>query len=213
MVIDGLPAEFVLGKDGQPPPKVFSEAMPYTQSLLAKGKAIGYHAKSAPPTVTMPRLKAMVSGAIGGYLDVAFNFNTQALLDDNLIGQFLRIGWKLLMFGDDTWLKLFPGMFARHDGVSSFFVKDTVQVDQNVSRHLSAELIMNDWDLMILHYLGLDHVGHIGGRNSVLMGPKLKEMDDVIKMIDLSAIQSQKEDQRRTLLVRAALSWLTDDSK
>lgn len=29
----------------------------------------------------------MVSGAIGGFLDVAFNFNTQALLDDNLIGQ------------------------------------------------------------------------------------------------------------------------------
>lgn len=28
----------------------------------------------------------MVSGAIGGFLDVAFNFNTQALLDDNLLG-------------------------------------------------------------------------------------------------------------------------------
>lgn len=28
----------------------------------------------------------MVSGAIGGFLDVAFNFNTQALLDDNIIG-------------------------------------------------------------------------------------------------------------------------------
>jgi len=28
----------------------------------------------------------MVSGAVGGFLDVAFNFNTQALLDDNIIG-------------------------------------------------------------------------------------------------------------------------------
>lgn len=28
----------------------------------------------------------MVSGAIGGFLDVALNFNTQALLDDNLLG-------------------------------------------------------------------------------------------------------------------------------
>lgn len=86
--------------------------MPYTQSLLANGDAIGYHAKAAPPTVTMPRLKvclylrcqinlfagslscllccyqAMVSGAIGGFLDVAFNFNTQALLDDNLLGRY-----------------------------------------------------------------------------------------------------------------------------
>lgn len=26
------------------------------------------------------------------------------------------------MHGDDTWLKLFPGSFIRHDGVGSFFV-------------------------------------------------------------------------------------------
>lgn len=29
-----------------------------------------------------------MSGAIGGFLDVASNFNTQAFLEDNLIGQF-----------------------------------------------------------------------------------------------------------------------------
>ena len=55
--IDGLPAEFVLGKDGKPPHKTLMQAMPYTQSLLSNGMAIGYHAKAAPPTVTMPRLK------------------------------------------------------------------------------------------------------------------------------------------------------------
>lgn len=32
-----------------------------------------------------------MSGAIGGFLDVAFNFNTQALLDDNLIRQFSNL--------------------------------------------------------------------------------------------------------------------------
>lgn len=50
----------MLGKDHQPPPKGLMEAMPYTQSLLANGMAIGYHAKAAPPTVTMPRLKVTV---------------------------------------------------------------------------------------------------------------------------------------------------------
>lgn len=59
-VIDGLPAEFVLGKDGKPPRNAFMEAMPYTQSLLGNGMAIGYHEKAAPPTVTMPRLKVRV---------------------------------------------------------------------------------------------------------------------------------------------------------
>lgn len=32
-----------------------------------------------------------MSGAIGGFLDVAFNFNTQALLDDNLIRQLSKL--------------------------------------------------------------------------------------------------------------------------
>ncbi|KAK3024564.1 hypothetical protein RJ639_043504, partial [Escallonia herrerae] len=241
MVIDGLPAEFVLGKDGQPPPKAFMDAMPYTQSLLANKKATGYHAKAAPPTVTMPRLKAMVSGSIGGFLDVAFNFNTQALLDDNLIAQFLRIGWKMVMLGDETWLKLFPGVFTRHDGVNSFFVKlinhamikkfsdchtlregspatgchtspvkDTVLVDQNVSRHLADELDRTDWNLLILHYLGVDHVGHIGGRKSILMGPKLSEMDEVVKMIHLRTIQTQKSDEGRTLLLVVSDHGMTE---
>ena len=114
----------MLGKNGKPPNKAFMEAMPYTQSLLANGMGVGYHAIAAAPTVTMPRLKvsvnfsfkcesvkrtydlsflfsflfqililsfvfflqAMVSGAIGGFLDVASNFNSQAYSDDNLIG-------------------------------------------------------------------------------------------------------------------------------
>lgn len=74
--------------------------------------------------------QAMVSGAIGGFLDVAFNFNTLAYLDDNLVGQLqqpmlekltisfsfpvkcelvlmssylllaAQIGWKMVMHGD-----------------------------------------------------------------------------------------------------------------
>ncbi|KAI9165742.1 hypothetical protein LWI28_019692 [Acer negundo] len=211
MVVDGLPAEFVLGKDGKPPRKVFAEAMPYTQSLLASGKAIGYHAKAAPPTVTMPRLKAMVSGAIGGFLDVAFNFNTQAFLDDNLLGQLFGIGWKMVMLGDETWLKLFPGLFTRHDGVSSFFVKDTVEVDKNVSRHLGNEFSRDDWNLLILHYLGLDHVGHVGGRNSVLMAPKLAEMDEIVKMIHTSTIRTQENDQEHTLLMVVSDHGMTEN--
>ncbi|KAL4197269.1 hypothetical protein AMTRI_Chr04g250260 [Amborella trichopoda] len=201
MVVDGLPAEFVLGKDGSHPSEALMNAMPYTQSLLLNGKAVGYHARAAPPTVTMPRLKAMISGAIAGFLDVAFNFNTQALLDDNLLGQLHDIGWKMVMLGDETWIKLFPGLFTRQDGVSSFYVKDTVEVDYNVSRHLEGELAATDWDLLILHYLGLDHVGHIGGRHSPLMVPKLKEMDEVIEKLDMAIIHHHKCNKRTLLMV------------
>ncbi|WJX61884.1 hypothetical protein P8452_46933 [Trifolium repens] len=211
MVIDGLPAEFVLGRKGQPPSKAFMEAMPYTQSLLANGMGVGYHAIAAAPTVTMPRLKAMVSGAIGGFLDVASNFNSQAYSDDNLIAQFFKIGWKMVMHGDNTWLKLFPGFFAWHDGVGSFFVKDTVQVDRNVSRHLGDELSRDDWNLLILHYLGLDHVGHIGGRSSALMDSKLSEMDEVVRMIHTNILQNLENDQGQTLLVVVSDHGMTEN--
>ena len=87
------------------------------------------------------------------------------------------------MFGDDTWIKLFPGMFERTDGTSSFYVSDFVEVDHNVTRHLGSQLRKLDWDVMILHYLGLDHIGHAGGPQSIHMGPKQVEMDEVIRRI------------------------------
>lgn len=45
------------------------------------------------------------------------------------------------------------------------------------------ELHNQDWELMILHYLGLDHIGHVEGPFSKKVPLKLKEMDDVIAEI------------------------------
>jgi ethanolaminephosphotransferase len=36
-------------------------------------------------------------------------------------------------------------------------------VDNNVTRHIDNELMRDDWDAMVLHYLGLDHIGHKSG--------------------------------------------------
>lgn len=36
---------------------------------------------------------------------------------------------------------------------------------------------------MILHYLGLDHIGHLYGPQSPLVKPKLQEMDKIIEEI------------------------------
>lgn len=45
------------------------------------------------------------------------------------------------MLGDDTWLKLFPGLFVRHDGVSSFFVSIERLCIHKVCIYLSAPYI------------------------------------------------------------------------
>jgi ethanolamine phosphate transferase 2 subunit G len=41
--------------------------------------------------------------------------------------------------------------------------KDFTEVDNNVTRNVAPELENNDWGLMVLHYLGLDHIGHKSG--------------------------------------------------
>lgn len=76
----------------------------------------------------MPRLKAITTGSIPSFLDMILNFaesdTTSSLAaQDTWIAQMKAKGsHKLVMYGDDTWLKLFPETFDRADGTSSFFV-------------------------------------------------------------------------------------------
>lgn len=52
-------------------------------------------------------------------------------------------------------------------------------MDDNVTRHLDKELKRSDWDVMITHYLGLDHIGHIEGPFNENMRKKLNQMDEI----------------------------------
>lgn len=154
------------------------------------GAAVPFTAHATPPTITMPRVKALTSGSVPSFLDVILNFaesdtSSSLATQDTWLAQAkanLDNG-NLVFYGDDTWLKLFPDFFARHDGTSSFFVSDFTEVDNNVTRHVPRELNLPDWDVMIMHYLGLDHIGHKAGPLSPNMLPKQKEMDNIVKEI------------------------------
>uniref|UniRef100_A0A093UW33 GPI ethanolamine phosphate transferase 2 n=1 Tax=Talaromyces marneffei PM1 TaxID=1077442 RepID=A0A093UW33_TALMA len=62
-------------------------------------------------------------------------------------------------------------------------VDDFTEVDNNVTRHVSPELAQDDWSVMVLHYLGLDHIGHKAGPKSSHMIPKQREMDGIVEEI------------------------------
>lgn len=64
-----------------------------------------------------------------------------------------------------------------------FWGQDFTEVDNNVTRHIDDELVRADWDGMVLHYLGLDHIGHKAGPRSPHMLPKQQEMDDIVRKI------------------------------
>jgi ethanolaminephosphotransferase len=76
----------------------------------------------------MPRVKAITTGSVPSFLDMILNFaesDTSSTLADQdtwLAQMKAKNSDKLLMYGDDTWLKLFPRTFDRTDGTSSFFV-------------------------------------------------------------------------------------------
>ncbi|KAH3666895.1 hypothetical protein OGAPHI_003345 [Ogataea philodendri] len=165
--------------------------MPFVHELLNTGSAIGYTAYSNPPTVTLPRLKGITTGSTPNFIDAVLNIaeeDTSSTLgdQDSWIRQMHTAGWKINMFGDDTWLKLFPSYFAKTDGTASFYVSDFTIVDNNVTRHLDFELSSAGqaaWDCLILHYLGLDHIGHKGGPLSANMPGKQREMDAIIRRV------------------------------
>lgn len=96
-------------------------------SLIRAGAALPFTAHASSPTVTMPRLKAITTGSVPSFLDVILNIaesdttSTLAYQDTWLAQLKVRRG-RLVMYGDDTWLKLFPGMFDRSDGTTSFYV-------------------------------------------------------------------------------------------
>jgi ethanolamine phosphate transferase 2 subunit G len=167
-------------------------------SLIRSGSAVPFTAHARSPTVTLPRIKAIMTGSVPSFSDIILNIaesdsESTLIHQDSLLAQFkTNLKGELIMYGDDTWLRLFPGMFSRADGTTSFFVsvsftwfqwifvyngraksyrwQDFVEVDNNVTRHIADELQNDDWAVMTLHYLGLDHIGHKSG-------PKRCELD------------------------------------
>lgn len=179
MVVDALRSDFVYGN---------ASSFSFTQSLIRSGAAIPFTGHASPPTITMPRVKAITTGSVPSFVDLVLNFaesdTTSTLRDqDSWLAQLKSRGDRLVMYGDDTWLRLFPGFFDRADGTTSFFVSDFTEVDNNVTRHVSPELDKADWSAMTLHFLGLDHIGHKTGPKGPKMPAKQAEMDGIVRQI------------------------------
>ena len=52
-----------------------------------------------------------------------------------------------------------------------------------IQKHLPEELKRKDWDILIAHFLGVDHCGHKYGPLHAEMGRKLSEMNEVIDKV------------------------------
>lgn len=84
--------------------------------------------------------QALTTGSIPGFIDVVMNLNSPALLEDNLIWQAKTAGKRIIFYGDDTWVRLFPKHFMEYDGTTSFFVSDYTEVSAK-----TRGVVKNNW--------------------------------------------------------------------
>lgn len=140
-----------------------------------------YQSKADPPTTTMQRLKALTTGSLPTFIDAGSNFASYAIAEDNLIKQLARAGRRVVFMGDDTWKDLFPGAFSQAFFFPSFNVRDLHTVDNGILEHLYPTMDSGEWDVLIAHFLGVDHCGHKHGPHHPEMAKKLSQMDQVIQ--------------------------------
>ena len=90
------------------------------------------------------------------------------------------------LYNPTEWLiqsKYSSDSFERYYPYPSFNVKDLHTVDNGVISHLIPEIKRSDWDVVIAHFLGVDHCGHRYGPYHPAMAEKLTQMDDVLRSL------------------------------
>ncbi|KAK1317121.1 hypothetical protein QJS10_CPA05g00052 [Acorus calamus] len=192
IVLDALRFDFVA------PSAFFEEVKPWMDKLTVLQRLALEESSSAkifkaiadPPTTSLLRLKGLTTGGLPTFIDVGNSFGAPAITEDNLIHQLVSNGKRVLMMGDDTWLQVFPHHFQESYPFPSFNVKDLHVVDDGVMEHLIPSLYKDDWDVLIAHFLGVDHAGHIFGVDSTPMIEKLEQYNNVLEKV-VEALKNQ----------------------
>ncbi|KAF5835037.1 alkaline-phosphatase-like protein [Dunaliella salina] len=186
MIIDALRADFYYEPESNSSAAAtiirgYSLHMPRLRTVLHEAGTSAFVAPfiADTPTITMSRLKTLLTGSLPTFLDVGSSFSAASLTEDNLLDQLKKKGKRMIFSGDDTWMQLAPlGTFDAAHPYPSFNVHDLHTVDNGVWQYLNHYLAHpKSWDFLVGHYLGLDHAGHSRGVASPGMAQKLAQMD------------------------------------
>ncbi|GBE83895.1 GPI ethanolamine phosphate transferase 3 [Sparassis crispa] len=189
LIIDALRFDFLSPDPPQPPSPHHHNVLRLPQELTAAdpSRSLLFDAFADPPTTTLQRIKGLTTGSLPTFVDMGSNFGGASILEDSLIAQLRAADKKVAFMGDDTWTAVFPDAFA--PGLcfpyDSFNVEDLHTVDAGVERHMLPLLADRSapWDVLIGHFLGVDHVGHRVGPDHPTMHAKLAQMDAVLRRV------------------------------
>lgn len=185
LLIDALKYEFGVYDENVTSPLAYQNKLPIIKQLIQQHPDNTRLLKflADPPTTTLQRLKGMTTGSLPTFIDMGSNFATPELNEDNVIDQIAGNNLSAVFMGDSTWVELFPNRFKRKYAYPSFNIYDLDSVDNAILKHLPKEMEKNDWDILVAHFLGVDHCGHKHGPLHREMSRKLTEMNDVIKKL------------------------------
>ncbi|KAJ6663037.1 hypothetical protein lerEdw1_010858, partial [Lerista edwardsae] len=182
VLIDALHLDFARFEPARRAPRPFQNRLPTLRRLAGRHGRL-YRFRADPPTTTMQRIKGLTTGCLPTFVDAGSNFASYAVQEDNLLWQLAQNGRRVVFMGDDTWEGLFPRAFARAHFFPSFNVKDLHTVDAGILQHLYRTVDGGEWDLLIAHFLGVDHCGHTYGPDHPEMAKKLSQMDEMLRSL------------------------------
>ncbi|KAI0128528.1 GPI ethanolamine phosphate transferase [Xylariales sp. AK1849] len=189
VLIDALRYDFTVPIEDSKA-EVFHNAFPYLYetSLKSPNNAVLLPFIADPPTATLQRLKGLTTGTLPTFIDLGSNFGGTAIEEDNILKQLKQLGRRIVHLGDDTWTALFPGYFQPNisRAYDSFNVWDLHTVDNGVLEHIFPLMQperKGEWDLLIGHFLGVDHAGHRYGPSHAAMNAKLQQMDAFVRKL------------------------------
>ncbi|WVQ94537.1 hypothetical protein IAU59_001616 [Kwoniella sp. CBS 9459] len=188
LIIDALRTDFIspFHPDPASPHHHGILSLPAELTASDPSHSLIFNAFSDPPTATMQRIKGITTGSLPTFIDISSNFASTAIEEDSLISQLAGAGKKVGFMGDDTWVNLFPSSFNLSHPYDSFNVEDLHTVDNGVIEHIFPYLApanQSQWDVLIGHFLGVDHVGHRVGPHRETMRIKLEQMDQVLRKV------------------------------
>ncbi|KAH0627749.1 hypothetical protein JD844_008035, partial [Phrynosoma platyrhinos] len=186
IIIDALKFEFAQYDPSRQEPRPYENKLKFLHQLASQQPrhARLYRFRADPPTTTMQRIKGLTTGSLPTFIDAGSNFASYAIQEDNLIWQLAQNGKRVVFMGDDTWDGLFPQAFFSSYFFPSFNVKDLHTVDDGIMQHLYQTAVDgSEWDLLIAHFLGVDHCGHKHGPDHPEMAKKLSQMDEMLRSL------------------------------
>lgn len=141
-----------------------------------------------PPTTTLQRLKGLTTGSLPTFIDAGSNFDGDTITEDNLLSQLFYNNKTVAFAGDDTWMAMFspflsPNLTFPYDSLN---VWDLHSVDNGVIEHIFPLLEKENqqkWDVLIGHFLGVDHCGHRYGPEHYAMKNKLSQLNEIVQQV------------------------------